>query len=247
MSVAEDDTSDPYWPMKCGRDCACTFAAPVLGLDTSHVSVLARAATHICHTSGSDPSQQPRHIKNAIVAHSCGGSRRCVTSRSVWDFELDPLCIDCRPRKWAPEIDSASLELVVVEEDAQLGQLIDDLYNYRDRVGSTVGTRDISLVAVSESVAEDDNTDGVLITNDEALLDLLGRMTGEGEIRTVAIHSIELLTEMVHCGALSADGFTLITDAEDSHLDGYESADVIAIKRNRIRKAVNRVALLEER
>jgi hypothetical protein len=117
-----------------------------------------------------------------------------------------------------------------------------------DPDGVSIGLceRDATLVAVAERHAE--SSDGVvLVTDDERLLYWLDDMLDNDATATQPFHVLQLLGNMVDCGAITTDDFLNAADAEEAHHSTNVAANWIHHrKQDRIKRLVNALAMIAE-
>src|SRR3546814_14694665 len=77
----------------CAADCRCTKYLDALGIDTSHVAVVARAS-----------ARSGESLREAIESHGCGGSRTVFTSTEVLTVEMNEEHEECPLNAFAPGV-----------------------------------------------------------------------------------------------------------------------------------------------
>lgn len=212
---------------------------PTLAVDTSHVSLVARAASRL---QGNGSSQG--RFRRLISLSRCGLSRALVTSTAIRDLELDLTDPSCPPRKYA--------EL----EPADLGSL--GFVEATDGVVLTnppegVGDQDWSLLAISRQIAAD-GSGVILLSNDEALLNWAHDefFFSGSELEVVPVHSLDFLGHMHTCGAIAFDELAEISEGERQHLEsrlreGTLEEPLASVKIQRAKDVLNRAAMTEAR
>jgi hypothetical protein len=211
----------------------------VLGIDTSHFSVLARLAARL--ETESDGVSQDAHFKDLLRRHTCCGLRRCVVSNDMLEAELLP--VDGWPRRYAPGIQADAFEAVEAREAG-------DTSGLQPRPPEGVGMIDQTLVgAVLDVARTDDDEILALVTNDQQLYDWIEDIVENGS-RVLPFHSVSFLVSMVRCGAMSEVEAKFSLSAEAEHLDTYANPIAPRLRHekvDRIRRATNEVASLGTR
>lgn len=220
------------------RPFTCSSSAPVLGIDTSHFSVLARLAVTLA--TSPEGISQDAHFKDLVQRHTCCGLRRCVVSNDVLEEELLP--VDSWPRKYAPGIHADAF-------DAVEARVAGDTSTLRPRPPEAVGVIDQTLVGAVLCVGSDADEIAALVTNDQQLYEWIEDIVEEGS-RVLPFHSVSFLVNMVRCGAMTEAEVALSFATEAEHLDSYENPIAPRLrdeKVDRIRRATNEVASIGTR
>jgi hypothetical protein len=220
----------------CTADCSCTSYATVLAVDTSHLCCLGRLA-----------SQQPDEAASfvgLVSVHLCGGARELVTSSELLIEELDLAKADCPVRTYAPSAPIDSLDCIksVAAPAAEVLRLSALTCESPDGGTISVGSRDVTLVVAAEQAGQD--SDVVLVSDDEDLLLWQAEMLFEGEVAAMPLHVLQLISQMVSCGALPVTAFLDAAEAESQHYEELTApaAWKIARKRGRLERLTNAVA-----
>lgn len=102
--------------------------------------------------------------------------------------------------------------------------------------------RDATLVAVSEQLYRDEKLDAALVSDDEALLAWQEYFVAEQRVAALPLHALQLLGDMVTCGAIEVETFLQAAEIEDAHYETLHALDAtIERKRRRIRRLTTAV------
>jgi hypothetical protein len=231
--------ADPFSARVCTGGCLCSHRYGVLGMDSSHLFLLARAAAR-----ADPPATAPHLLSELLSAHTCGGMRRIVMSTTCFDHEcfgisgtgstsLSDICSDFGRDELSSYID-------VLDDDGHEALPKDVMVGARllrfDR-----GER--SLVHVL------DRDDAVVVTSDEDAIDLIRQLVEDGVVGTYPIPSLSLIRSMYDCGALVSTEVELVCGQATEGVDLLPgmSADKINRKIRQAEELLNHVALTEAR
>ena len=188
----------------CPGDGCCT-GCDAIALDTSHLTFLARIARRL----ESAELDRGELLFRLVQVTACFRSDRLVTAESVYQHEMDPHGDGSR-----------------VLDELGLG-FVPDGADWSTLIGNAVGERASDLTATAmrihrdqerdcillgHAVASADERSAYLVTNDEALL-VSGRQLIE-HLRSTAqapaadfmvIHSVDMMSRLLRCEAISMD------------------------------------------
>jgi hypothetical protein len=231
--------ADPFSTRVCTGGCRCSQTYGVLGMDSSHLFLLARAAAR-----ADTPAAAPRLLSELLSAHTCGGLRRIVMSVTCFDHEcfgisgtgsasLSDICSSFGRDEIKSYID--------VMDDGGYEALPEDVMVGARLLRFDRGER--SLVHVL------DRDDAVVVTSDEDAIDLIRQLVEDGVVGTYPIPSLSLIRSMYDCGALVSTEVELVCGQVTEGVDLLPgmSADKINRKIRQAEELLNHVALTEAR
>lgn len=231
--------ADPFSTRVCTGGCRCSQTYGVLGMDSSHLFLLARAAAR-----EDTPAAARRLLLELLSAHTCGGLRRIVMSVTCFDREcfgisgtgsvsLSDICSDFGRDELNSYID--------VMDDDGYEALPEDVMVGGRLLRFDCGER--SLVYVL------DRDDAVVVTSDEDAIDLIKQLVEDGVVDTYPIPSLSLIRSMYDCGALVSTEVELLCGQVMENVDLLPgmALDKINRKIRQAKELLNHVALTEAR
>lgn len=231
--------ADPFSTRVCTGGCHCSQRYGVLGMDSSHLFLLARAAVR-----ADTPATAPRLLSELLSAHTCGGLRRIVMSVTCFDHE----CFGISGTGSTSLSDICSgfgrddlSSYIEVMDDGGYEALPEDV---------TVGTRLLRFDRGERSLVHVlDRDDAVVVTSDEDAIDLIRQLVEDGVVGTYPIPSLSLIRSMYDCGALVSTEVELVCGQVMEGVDLLPgmSADKINRKIRQAEELLNYVALTEAR
>lgn len=174
-------------------------------IDTSHLCVLARAASRL--ELDSAPSGQV--FDDLLGIHYCNGQRSAVTSNTVYTEEQDLTQPQCPLHLYAT--------LPPTALDGKVDPWHDNSYRKFDH--GEVGDRDQTLVAVAD-IATDNGQTTQLLTDDLSLYQWVWNLAATDQLAAFPELSIVFIGKLAQCGALSPIEVASIAEAEEIHLAG---------------------------
>ncbi|HEY9562711.1 MAG TPA: hypothetical protein VIR30_02980 [Nocardioides sp.] len=213
----------------CAADCRCTKYLDALGIDTSHVAVVARAS-----------ARSGESLREAIESHGCGGSRTVFTSTEVLTVEMNEEHAECPLHAFAPGVNlTEALERIEGRDHSETG--LAQLVAYKPLTPDSgfeieLRHRDGTLVAVAAAF------DGAtVVADDEHLLRWLELSFDDGRTSVHGIPSLTLLGSLNACGAISDDLLECSLEAEEEHHGSRDVAPwILERKLERARTELNR-------
>src|SRR5262249_22786725 len=148
--------------------------------------------------------------------HGCGGQRWLFTSAVLRAQELNLSDPDCCVYEYAPDISNAALAGVGTED----GGTGDRFIKVPECEG--VQERDRTLIAAVDKVSESVGDTVVLLSDDEDLLDCVKHLVETDVINVFPMASVDLLVQMLDCGALDAVEFEHVAQIESDHYATYD-------------------------
>jgi hypothetical protein len=216
----------------CQKNCACSQYLTAVGVDTSHVAVLARAV-----------AGDAAALRELLEVHGCEGTRGVFSSRELLREEMDELKPTCGVSAYAPGVTLSGVLQSVAAVDHNAVEC-DRLCAHKQPVpeASTsikLQPRDGTLVEVAEQ-----QTDGAaVVSDDEHLLKWMLLAQEAGVVDVHAIPSLTFLGSLHRCGAIPDELLEIALEREEQHHAMRALPRWISrIKMERVRTELNRFA-----
>ena len=220
----------------CANDCSCSSYLEVLGIDTSHLFVLARACVEFGDLS---------ELASLVDLHGCGGTRQLVTSSEILAVEMDPEAGQDDLIELAGDgLPAAVAVLTGIPHLAhQVIGLQEFAYEVPGRTPLVLGSRDATLVAISCNQADG----AVVVTDDEELLGWIGGANDGGLVDLRTEPSVSMLGKLHGCGALGDALLEASLTAEERYQSGrHDLPDwKLQAKLDRIDREISRLAVVD--
>lgn len=225
----------------CAGKCRCSYDYGVLGIDSSHLFLLARSAA-----AAAADSSSARWLLDLLRAHACAGQRRLVTSATCLESE----CF----RSFRPVADGGDRpslsDICSGIEYGEVGSIIKSIpdgASYDLPLKVEVQARVLSFDRGERSLVEvlRDVDGAAIVTNDEDAFDVIKELVETNVISLYPMMSLTLMESMYNCHALTAAQASMVCDQAVASIEPRTSE---AKRRRKVRQAeqiVQRIATAE--